>query len=326
SKYASLIAEKFGARHTTIKLAPETMLQELIPALNVMDTPSADGINTYVVSKAVSQSGMRVALTGTGGDELFAGYPFFLQYTRLHNKKNWYKGTGLLRKIIAGGLTGATSSRRQRLQQIIQAPSPAIEYNYPISRQILPPALIRKFTAYKDFSMQDTALYKQLVSHSSDIAGHPLLSQVSLADYLGYTQHTLLKDTDQMSMAVSLEVREPFFDQDLVEFMLRVPDSQKFPDYPKRLMVEALKPMLPDEIVHRKKQGFVFPWKNWMKEELRSFCEERLNAIGKRSFINAKELQVYWQRFLNGDLNVRWTELWLFVVLEYWMERNGIEE
>ena len=326
SKYASLIAKKFGTRHTTIKMAPETMLEELEHGLNAMDTPSADGINTYVVSKAISKAGMRVALSGTGGDELFAGYPFFLQYLRLHNKKNWYRGTGFLRKVIAAGLTGAISSRRQRLQQIITAPSPAIEYNYPVSRQILPPAFIRKFTGYAGFKMQDTALYKVLLSHNNAIAQYPLLSQVSIADYLGYTQYTLLKDTDQMSMAVSLEVREPFFDHDLVEFMLGVPDEQKYPAYPKCLLVEALSPMLPDEIVHRKKQGFVFPWKNWMKKELRSFCEQRLNNLGRRSFINGKELQAYWQRFLNGDASVRWAELWLFVVLEYWMERNGVEE
>jgi asparagine synthase (glutamine-hydrolysing) len=136
----------------------------------------------------------------------------------------------------------------------------------------------------------------------------------------------LLKDTDQMSMAVSLEVREPFFDQDLVEYVLAIPDRIKRPAYPKSLLVESLKPMLPDEIVFRKKQGFLFPWNIWLKKELRSFCEQRIRNMADRPFINGGALLAYWQRFLNGDEKTRWSEIWLFVVLEYWLEKNGVNE
>jgi asparagine synthase (glutamine-hydrolysing) len=152
-----------------------------------------------------------------------------------------------------------------------------------------------------------------------------LLSQVSIAEYTGYTQHTLLKDTDQFSMAVSLEAREPFFDHDLIEFVLAIPDHYKFPHYPKQLLVESLNGLLPDEIVHRKKQGFLFPWSVWMKKELRTFCETHLRRIAQRDFINGNNLLAYWQRFLNNDTSVRWMEIWLFVILEYWLEKNGIE-
>jgi asparagine synthase (glutamine-hydrolysing) len=62
-----------------------------------------------------------------------------------------------------------------------------------------------------------------------------------------------------------------------------------------------------------------------MKKELRTFCEERLQRIAQREFINGKNLLVYWQRFLNNDASVRWMEIWLFVILEYWLEKNGIE-
>jgi asparagine synthase (glutamine-hydrolysing) len=134
-----------------------------------------------------------------------------------------------------------------------------------------------------------------------------------------------LKDADQMSMAHSLEIREPFFDQDLVEFLLTVPDNYKFPVYPKSLLVESLKPLLPDSIVFRKKQGFLFPWASWLRNELRPFCESYIKKIGQRSFINEKKIQAFWQSFLKGDKHIRWLEIWLFVVLEYWMEKNGIE-
>ncbi|HEV3326125.1 MAG TPA: asparagine synthase-related protein, partial [Puia sp.] len=152
----------------------------------------------------------------------------------------------------------------------------------------------------------------------------PLLSQVSVAEYLGYTQHTLLKDTDQMSMAASLEVREPFFDQDLVEFVLAVPDKWKQPVYPKSLLVESLKPLLPDEIVHRRKQGFLFPWDVWLRKELRSFSELHIKNMAQRPFVRGEHLLRYWKRFLAGDKDVRWSGLWLFIVLDYWLEKNGI--
>ena len=145
-----------------------------------------------------------------------------------------------------------------------------------------------------------------------------------MAEYLGYTQHTLLKDTDQMSMAVSLEVREPFFDQDLVEFVLAVPDALKNPTYPKSLLVESLKPLLPDEIVFRRKQGFLFPWDVWLRNDLKGFCDRYIKNMADRSFINGGGLVAYWYRFLAGDKRVRWSEIWLFVVLEYWLEKNGV--
>ncbi len=141
---------------------------------------------------------------------------------------------------------------------------------------------------------------------------------------MGYTQQTLLKDTDQMSMANSLEIREPYFDQDLVEFVMSIPDHFKVPVYPKSLLVESLKPLLPDEIVHRKKQGFVFPWKEWMKNELRSFCDTQVQNISQRDFIQGENLKNYWKRFLSGDPDIRWQEIWLFVVLEYWLAKNGL--
>jgi asparagine synthase (glutamine-hydrolysing) len=106
---------------------------------------------------------------------------------------------------------------------------------------------------------------------------------------------------------------------------LAIPDQLKYPQYPKQLLVESLQGLLPDEIVHRKKQGFLFPWSVWMKNELRSFCEKHLQRIAQRDFINGKNLLAYWQRFLNNDNSVRWMEIWLFVILEYWMEKNGID-
>src|ERR1700722_2605403 len=186
---------------------------------------------------------MTVALSGVGGDELFAGYPFFQQYLRLQSIRGW----GLLPQAATRLLTetwsrGETRGRKGRMKQLLTSASPSIEHCYPIFRQILSPVLLKQLTTLANGS-QETVTEKALRERREHIKRLPLLSQVSVAEYLGYTQHTLLKDTDQMSMAASLEVREPFFDPDLAQFVLSVPDKLKKGNYPKKLLIESLKPL-----------------------------------------------------------------------------------
>jgi len=321
SPYAEIIAKKFNTNHTRILLQPSSFLDELQNALDAMDSPSADGINTYVVSKAIRQQGMAVALSGVGGDELFAGYPYFEQYLQLKNKAWLWKLPASVRKLaaVAGG------DKKDRVRQLLSTDSSSIGNVYPIFRQILTPEKLRSLTSLANGLPFVTSLQHELIGKKENLERLPLLSQVSAAEWLGYTQHTLLKDTDQMGMAVSLEIREPFFDQDLVEFLLAVPDQLKKPHYPKSLLVESVKPLLPDEIVFRKKQGFLFPWNIWMKNELRSFCDTHIKNIAKRPFMQEKPIINYWHNFLKGDASIRWPEIWLFVVLEYWMEKNSVE-
>jgi len=309
SGYAELVAKKFNTHHHTILQKPEYMLENLLPALDAMDTPSGDGINSYVVSKAIRDAGITVALSGIGGDELFAGYPFFNQFTKLKSFAPVWTLSSPLRKLAAS-LMGSHSSKKDRLRQLLQLPQPDIANLYPLFRQITNP------TGSFDDPIQQALLAL------SGLNKFPRYSQVSIAEYLGYTQYTLLKDTDQMSMAVSLEVREPFFDHELIQYVLHIPDVIKKPGYPKQLLVESLGELLPHEIVHRRKQGFVFPWENWMKTSLRQFCDERLHAIAERDFIDGPRLLQQWQRFLKGDPSIRWMEIWLFVILSYWLQKN----
>jgi asparagine synthase (glutamine-hydrolysing) len=138
-------------------------------------------------------------------------------------------------------------------------------------------------------------------------------------------QNVLLRDTDQMSMASALEVRVPFLDYTLAEYVLGVEDKHKNPVFPKKLLVDSLKGLLPDEIVHRKKMGFTFPWEHWIKNELRKFCDDRIQSLAQRPFINGNELRQRWNGFLNGKSATRWPEIWICVVLEEWMNANLIE-
>lgn len=323
SEYALIVAKKFNTKHQALIMKPASFLDELIPALDSMDTPSGDGVNSFVVAKAIRDMGIRVALSGIGGDELFAGYPIFKQYLQLMKYRKVWKSLKPLRHLISG-LIPDRNTRTDRYKQLLHSSSANIASFYPAFRQIVSPAMLEKCTTLVCGDMSSEYDLKQQPQILS-IDKLPLLSQVTVADYLGYTQHTLLKDMDQMSMARSLEVREPFFDHELVEFVLNVPDSLKYPSYPKKLLVESLGDLIPPEIVHRKKKGFLFPWNTWMKNELRNFCETQMQAISQRDFIKGEQLLSYWKRFLNNDTSVRWTEMWLFIVLEYWLQKNNAE-
>ncbi|MFY7965052.1 MAG: asparagine synthase (glutamine-hydrolyzing) [Chitinophagaceae bacterium] len=309
SSYAELVAKKFNTNHHKLILKPQDFLDELPNALQAMDIPSGDGVNSYVVSKAIVSKGIKVAMSGVGGDELFAGYPSFLQWHKL-NKHNWiWNIHSSLRGIASGCIPN--SPKLSRIKKLLQQTKLDISSFYPLVREVISKenisALLRKNESYTE----------ALTINKS----FPILSQFSIAEFTGYTHHTLLKDTDQFSMAQSLEVREPFFDHELIEYVLQIPDIYKFPNYPKQFLVECLGDLLPPEIVHRKKQGFTFPWKNWLKNELRQFCESKINSFSKRAFVNEKFCKQIWQNFLN-DNDVRWPEIWTIVVLENWLQQN----
>jgi asparagine synthase (glutamine-hydrolysing) len=151
-----------------------------------------------------------------------------------------------------------------------------------------------------------------------------LLSAVSIAEINTYLQNTLLRDTDQMSMAVALEVREPFLDHKLIEFALSVGDNFKFPHTPKKLLVDSLGDLLPPEIVNRPKMGFTLPWQQWMKNDLKSFCEKNLSEFAEYPFCQKENVLSLWTRFLAGDKTVTWSRIWHLVVLNNWIKENKV--
>ncbi len=318
SVYSNLIAKKYKTNHTSVFLTAEDFLNELPLALKAADSPSGDGVNTYVVSKATKKSGITVALSGLGGDELFAGYPNFL---------NWYKTKKgflpkipvALRKPLASALSNLGNSKYQRIADVIAANNINLSGIYPMFRQVMSQQIVNDFYKNGDYEM---SIQKQLRNKQNEIDNFPILSQFSIAELLGYTQNVLLKDTDQFSMASALEVREPFFDYKLVEYVLRIPDEIKYPKYPKSLLVEAIYPMLPDKIVHRKKMGFVLPFDKWMRNELKDFCQNRLENLAAREIFNSDRLLNKWQDFQNGKNGVLWSHLWHLVVLTEWLENN----
>jgi asparagine synthase (glutamine-hydrolysing) len=322
--YAQLVAKKFGVHHDTVLLRATDFLDSLPAALDALDIPSGDGVNTYVVSGAIKRNGMTVALSGIGGDELFAGYPIFRQFQRLRKWRGIFDHTKGVRRLAAG-FVDAGGQQSGRLKYLLNISRADISHIYPFFRQIQNPYSIDRLAVKGLFDERaGQTLDAQLKELQQNIGRFDDFSQVSIADYLGYTQSVLLKDSDQMGMAASLEIREPFFDHELVEYVLNVPDNIKDPVYPKKLLVESLEGLLPDEVVFRKKQGFVIPYDIWLRGDLRVFSTERIRRLAGRGIFREKALLNYWDNYLQGKHNIRWADVWVFIVLEHWLEKNGV--
>lgn len=323
--YAKTVAEKFKTNHHEIRLNPSDFLKELPAALDAMDHPGGDGPNTFVVSKATKQAGVTMALSGLGGDELFCGYDIFKRSAELEGKA-WLNVVPKSFRSIAGNYIKNRSKNvaGEKKAAILNLKKINFENFYPISRQVLLDEQIAKIS---DHSLpKSDSLLKIAGKVVTDFPQkNYLLSRVSITEISGYMQNVLLRDSDQMSMAYALEVREPFLDYKLVEYVLNLPDEIKFPVTPKKLLVDALADIIPPEIVNRPKMGFTFPWKNWMKNELKEFCELRLVNLGKRESFNAEGLLELWNDFLKDDPRVSWSRIWPLVVLSHWLEKNGIE-
>ncbi len=324
SQWSSLIARKYNTRHHAILLKPTDFLDALPAALQCMDHPSGDGINSYVVSQVTRAHGVKVALSGLGGDELFAGYPIFTSLPAILQKR-LFQLPYPLRRVMAGIYGLLQHSREaEKKRTLLALPAASLEQVYQVFRTIYSRSDAQ---ALLKSSMQSGHPLSALLDRHADLRrALPQLSQISGLEIDSYTQSVLLRDTDQMSMAHALEVRVPFFDHDLVSFAMGIPDHIKRGSYPKQLLVESLGDMLPSDLVHRKKMGFVFPWEQWLRGELRSFCEQRWEQFAQRDCVaQPARFRQIWHDFQAGKGPWLWTHIWLPVVLEDWLQRNGVE-
>lgn len=328
AKYARIIADKFKTNHHEIKLTPADFLKDLPEAISSMDHPSMDGPNSYVVSRATKEAGVTMALSGLGGDELFAGYDIFKRAYSLLDKKWLMSFPLLLRKGLGTGLQilkpGISSDK---IKKTITSKYLELPYYYPINRELLDDDQIHRLLSFHNYP--DNAVHEILqegIGVGQAGASVPFLSRVSFAEINTYMQNVLLRDTDQMSMAHALEVRVPFLDHQLVEYVYGIRDDFKYPTQPKKLLVESLGELLPSEIVDRPKMGFTFPWEVWLKEDLKSYCVEGLNHLKKISLFSEKGIDDIWVGFLEGSQSITWSRVWTFVVLGHWLKNNDISE
>ncbi|MDX6692468.1 MAG: asparagine synthase (glutamine-hydrolyzing) [Blastocatellia bacterium] len=331
--YAQKIAARFQTEHTEVHLTDKALLDELPLALEQMDHPTGDGVNTYVVSRAVRSTGIKVALSGLGGDEFFAGYPSFKRLRRtMKYLRHWGNAPQGLRSLAAGAIKrlGGSSVQATKAAAMIGGDGELASV-FPVTRQLLSNEQRRSLMheAWPQAVAATPDPYVALLAERYRRATTAeMLSLISYAEGRTYMHDVLLRDTDQMSMAHALEVRVPLLDHKLVEYLMGLPDEHKLSNgTPKRLLVESLDGLLPEEIVKRPKRGFTLPFEPWMRGGLRGFCETRLSPerVGSRGFFKPERVRGLWQSFLDGGASVSWSRLWILVVLEDWLERNGVE-
>ena len=330
SKFADIISKKYQTNHTKIQLSSNDFLRELPAALDAMDAPSGDGLNTYVVSKATKNAGITVALSGLGSDELFAGYPYSRHFQRINTtfRPFWNIPSGVRNPLLLlADSVFNSNAKTSKVLQLLHSDSPNIEEMYAHFRAVNTEGVAQSLLKNGGENFETLTIKKLLKERHSDLSKLPFLSQMAVAELLGYTLNVLVKDTDQFSMASALEVREPFFDYKLVEYVLSLPDAYKYdPKTPKNLLVKALGNLLPDEIIYRPKMGFSFPWRHWILTELRPFCEKYLEKLGQFDGFNPLAVQAEWALFLSEKgKNMSPVKIWQLVVLSYWIEQNSIE-
>ena len=322
STYAKVIADRYRTDHHLIRVRPESFLESLDDILASMDIPSGDGPNTFLVSKFTREAGVKVALSGLGGDELFAGYNKFIMYYKLMSWA-WVQNIPV---SLRGNLLRALSARMknhrlEKLAELSSLPNWNISTVYPVLRQSYSDQDLRSLL---NLPVPVDGVKAHLAATTKDLAWMGRLSQCTVGEMETYTRDVLLRDTDQMSMAHALEVRAPFFDYRLIEYVLSLPDEIKYPHQPKQLLVDALAPRLPLEITSRKKMGFTLPIDQWLRKELAQLTSEKLQYLAGRKEFNGQYIMDTWKHFREGDPRVLWSRIWKLIVVSDWLQRNNL--
>jgi len=316
--HARAIAARFNTDHSETRLTENQLLATLPDAIAALDQPTMDGINTFIVSKAVKNAGVTVALSGLGGDELFGGYPSFRRALQVDAMSPMSRH--LLRAASGFGRVALNgSTQRQKLWQLAASDYRA-EDVYSITRQLFAPQTVKALTSRNSLRERNGNNCEQLDT----------VNTISALELRGYMTNTLLRDTDAMSMAHSLEVRVPLVDVKVVEFALALPGKWKLNGasngVAKPLLADAVADLLPREIMSRPKMGFTLPFAKWMQGCLRTDVAAVLDdAVQLRKLgLSAGAVKNIWRKFLQKPRAIGWSRPWSLYVLARWCEINQV--
>lgn len=334
---AERVARFIGTDHTRVLVTGKDVRDRILHIASALDQPSVDGVNSYFVSLAAKQ-GVTVAISGTGGDELFAGYPWFINMVKACNRDNQYPLLATAKRLLAslvrqsffdplaagrfGGVIDGVQtwsgfvSRYARVYQIFGAHGTSKI----LSSEFRSLSRVRREADY------DITLADELPSAQP-------IERVSALCLRGYTQNQLLRDIDAVSMSHSLEVRVPFLDAVVVDLALSLPVNAKLGDISrlsnpeaatyretgaKKILIDIGRGLLPEGMDLQQKRGFGMPFDSWLKGHLRDVLEDTLSetTTRNRGFFNEQEVQLLKKDFLAGQTN--WPRPWLLMMTELW--------
>jgi asparagine synthase (glutamine-hydrolysing) len=322
--YARLIAEKFGTRHEEMQV--DIKPREILPRLmETYDEPFADSssIPTWYVSRMARDS-VTVALGGDGGDELFGGYETYAayQWARLYRKLPGFLAQGIIPGIVNRlPVSDAKVSFDYKAKRfVLWARRPPEEAHYGWTVTFDAP---QREALLADGISRGTDALSLFVNACRAFPGEDKLAHLMRLDTKIYLPDDILVKVDRMSMANSLEVRPPLLDYRIVEWASRLPSGFKVKGLRKKAILRrAMKGIIPDEILNRKKKGFNVPMASWLRGELREvFCDqlspERIKAQG---IFRPEAVQSLWETHAERRADYS-RQLWALLVFSLWYDR-----
>ena len=325
SKYASLVSKYIGTEHHEQTMTPADLL-DIVPRLpEILDEPMADAsiLPTHLLSK-FTRGHVTVALGGDGGDELFAGYPTYLahkladQYGRylkfLHRPLNFF---GNLLPVSDENISFDFKVKKflsgigypEGIRNSVWLGS----FPFSENQKVLSPEVLSQ-------SSQDR-LAEDIYLHEEEYPYNDRITKLQYLDLKLYFQESILVKVDRASMACSLEIRAPFLDHELVEFVMGLPSEWKLKGFTsKYILKRAVKKWLPDEIIKRPKKGFGVPIAKWVKGPLKELFEDLLSSdrIRREGFFNHEYVNELLQDHLSNKRDNR-KQLWTLLVWELWV-------
>jgi asparagine synthase (glutamine-hydrolysing) len=317
---AAATAAALGIRHVSVQVDPTTLPAIWRDWLATLDSPSIDGFNTRIVSRRLAQEGVIVGLSGLGADELFGGYPSFRRAPRWSQLVRTFK---VVPKSMRSGVVaqlGTLDGRRgafEKLADLVATDGSVASITRAMRRTL------------SDRRLAALALTPDRVGLASDYLERPgplrqepgtngdAFNTVSRMELVHYMGDTLLRDTDANSMQHGLELRVPFLDQPLVDYVSSLPGSlkQAAGRPPKALLRQACAGVLTPEVASRQKTGFLLPIGSWMRGGVREQCEAAIAAVEQLPFLDGREVRRVWEQFQAKPDAMHWSRPLAFVVL-----------
>ncbi|MFL5810752.1 MAG: asparagine synthase (glutamine-hydrolyzing) [Flavisolibacter sp.] len=327
TKYAELVSKKYKTQHNVFSLSNNDFLEHIDEVLNYMDEPFADSssIPTFILSKQTRKH-VTVALSGDGGDEVFAGYNKYKAEWNVMQpslKKHLVKGLKPLWKGLPKSRNSKLANRVRQLHRFAEGASLQPEDRYWQWASIMPAEITPTlFGETIRQNLHGRKLLKELVPYN--ISGNDL-NEILLADMKMVLVGDMLVKVDMMSMANSLEIRSPFLDQEIVEFAFGLPASYKIDaQMKKKIVQDSFRDMLPPELYNRPKQGFDIPLLGWFKKELWGLINEDLlsdHFIEEQQIFNLQTIRQLKQKLHSSNPEDSHETIWALIVFQFWWKK-----
>ncbi len=325
---ADQVARKLGTEHRTVKLSGLDAVAAFDDVFASADQPTVDGFNTYFVSRAAHDSGLTVALSGLGGDELFGGYATFRD---LPKALGLAKLTSLLPAVsrrIAPFARHLPNRSGLKLSSLLEHPADLLRL-YLLRRELLLKPERRALQQLPSRSDPWSGVSEKVLEDArSVVQGIPdTLDRVSWLECSIYMANMLLRDSDVFSMANAIELRVPLLERAVVESAARARAEWRRADpRSKPLLLDAVGSRLPPEVWSRKKRGFTFPWSEWLRGPLAARCEAAVVDTRKWQSLgfDTAEPRRLWKRFKNADPAVGGLQMLALLALSDYAERNQL--